>query len=273
MPELPEVETVVRDLRLSLVGRRLTGIRTSSRPLRVKWSPDWEPCLVGRQVSTIRRRGKWILIDLAPTGLFVIHLGMTGQLTVVSRAKPAENHVHLEVDLDDGVDLLRYRDIRRFGSAVYYADESAWSDGRVEDLGPEPFDLTPRYFREMLAATSRCLKAILLDQRAVAGVGNIYADESLFAARLDPRGRGCDLKPRRAERLRTAIAAVLKRAIESRGATIKDFVGGSGLKGGYQNEFTVYGRTGQPCRSCGRPIECMRLAGRSTHWCPNCQDE
>jgi len=271
MPELPEVETVVRDLRPMLVGRRLSAVRRSPHPLRVRWSPEWEPRLLSRSVRGIRRRGKWILIDLEPDHLLVVHLGMTGQLTVVPAGDPLADHVHLQFDLDNGEFQLRYRDIRRFGSAVLYADEQAWTTARDEDLGPEPFDLKPGPFRESLSRTERCLKAILLDQRVVAGVGNIYADESLFMARLDPRGRGCDRTPRQAERLRKAIVAVLGKAIDSRGSTIRDYVGGSGLKGGYQHELAVYGRTGQPCPRCGQPVECIRLAGRSTHWCPRCQ--
>src|SRR5205085_9498609 len=138
-------------------------------------------------------------------------------------------------------------------------------------LGPEPFDLDATYWRQRLANARRCLKAVLLDQRVVAGVGNIYADESLFEAKLHPVRLACDVPPRDADRLRKAIATVLNRAINLRGATIRDYVGGSGLKGGYQDRFRVYGRTGKPCPRCRIPIERIRLAGRSTHYCPKCQ--
>ena len=138
-------------------------------------------------------------------------------------------------------------------------------------LGPEPWDLEPAYWRERLAATDRPLKAILLDQRVVAGVGNIYADESLFEARLHPARAGRSLTRAEAERLRRGIVTVLERAIERRGSSIRNYVGGSGLKGGYQEEFRVYGRTGEPCLRCRAPIERVRLAGRSTHYCPKCQ--
>lgn len=272
MPELPEVETVVRDLRPLLVGQQLAAIRTSRQSLRVKWSKSWEPRLIGSRVDAIRRRGKWILIDLQPAGLLVVHLGMTGQFTVVSREAPVQDHVHLTVDLSDGENQLRFRDIRRFGSATYHDDEPSWAASRDVELGPEPFDLEAGYFRETLAKTERVLKAILLDQRVVAGVGNIYADESLHAARLDPRRRGCDVERSEADRLRKAIVAVLNRAIDYRGSSIRNYVGGSGLQGGFQNEFQAYGRTGEPCRRCRTPIECIRLAGRSTHYCPRCQE-
>jgi formamidopyrimidine-DNA glycosylase len=271
MPELPEVETVVRDLRPLLVGKRLAAIRTSRRQLRTKWSKSWEAKLTGCRVSAIRRRGKWILLDLDPAGLFVVHLGMTGQLTVLPRLAARENHVHLTIDLDDGAEQLRFRDIRRFGSAALYPDENAWNQSRSDRLGPEPFDLPNPYFRSVLAKSTRSLKAILLDQSVVAGVGNIYADESLFTARLDPRRRGCEVSNPESTRLRKAIVAVLTRAIDYRGSTIRNYVGGSGLKGNFQYEFQVYGRTGKPCGRCREPIACIRLAGRSTHYCPRCQ--
>jgi formamidopyrimidine-DNA glycosylase len=138
-------------------------------------------------------------------------------------------------------------------------------------LGPEPFELHAKYWRERLAGTARFLKAVLLDQRILAGVGNIYADESLFEARLYPGHRGRELHPREADRLRRALVKVLVRAIERNGSTIRDYVRGSGDEGGYQHEFRVYGRTGQPCGRCGTPIKRLRMAGRSTHFCPRCQ--
>jgi formamidopyrimidine-DNA glycosylase len=140
-------------------------------------------------------------------------------------------------------------------------------------LGPEPFDLPAKYWRDCLRATKRCLKAVLLDQSVAAGVGNIYADESLFQARLHPSRPAYTLDDAEADRLRRAVAAVLRRAIERRGSSIRNYVGGSGLQGEYQNEFRVYGRTGEPCPRCGAAIACLRLAGRSSHFCPRCQKQ
>jgi formamidopyrimidine-DNA glycosylase len=271
MPELPEVETVVRDLRPRLVGRRLAAVRVGKKTLRRKWSSRWNRALVGRCVRAVERRGKWILLDLDGPWLLV-HLGMTGQFVVVPAEEPPQNHTHLLISLDDGRHELRFRDIRRFGSASFHACRAEIDDyfGR-QRLGPEPFALERDYWRAALAKTHRSLKAILLDQRVVAGVGNIYADESCFEARLDPRLRGRELTPAQANRLCEAIVVVLSRAIERRGSSIRDYVGGSGLKGEYQDEFRVYGRTGEPCRRCGTPIERMVLAGRATHFCPRCQ--
>ncbi len=272
MPELPEVETVVRELRPRLVGRRITSVRVGKRALRRRWSPAWRRRLLGRRVTEVRRRGKWIVIDLDDQSEIVWHLGMTGQLTVVSAGQPRRPHTHIVLGLDEGERELRFRDVRRFGSAVWFPDRQAVERSFTEaGLGPEPFDLDRNTWRRRLAGTRRCLKAVLLDQRAVAGVGNIYADESLFEARLHPAQLGRQTSRRQAERLRQAIVTVLSRAIERRGSSIRDYVGGSGTPGSYQAEFRVYGRPGEPCPRCGRPIERVRLAGRSTHFCPRCQ--
>jgi formamidopyrimidine-DNA glycosylase len=198
---------------------------------------------------------------------------MTGQLTVVPAAEPARDHTHLVFTLDRGRQL-RFRDVRRFGSATLYpgpeAVERFFADA---GLGPEPFDLDGRAWQESLRGTRRSLKAVLLDQRVVAGVGNIYADESLFEARLHPARPARALTPAEARRLGRAVAAVLTRAVGRRGSSIRDYVGGNGERGGYQDEFRVYGRDGEPCRRCRTPVACVRLAGRSTCFCPRCQRE
>lgn len=270
MPELPEVETVVRDLRPLLIGRSFAKIVVGRKALRRKWSRTWEPKLLGRCVRAITRRGKWILIDLDESWL-VVHLGMTGQFTVVPAASPRATHTHVVFSLDDANEL-RFRDVRRFGSVTYYPSRAKLDEVfATSRLGPEPFDLDADYWRQSLQGTRRSLKAILLDQAIIAGVGNIYADESLFEARLHPTITGRQVKPKHAEALRQAIVAVLTRAIEQRGSSIRDYIGGSGLKGNFQDEFNVYGRTGEPCTRCRTPIERIVLAGRSTHFCAKCQ--
>lgn len=275
MPELPEVETVVRDLRPLLEGRRLTGVWASRRRLRWPWSPAWGKRLPGRRIEQVGRRGKWILLRLDDGTYLVLHLGMTGQLTVTKSGEPRAAHTHLIFTLDDGREQLRFRDIRRFGSAALCTAAELHERllGEQGRLGPEPFDLQADYWQRCLAQTRRCLKAVLLDQRVVAGVGNIYADEALHEARLHPARLACALEAGEAERLRAAIQTVLRRAIDRRGSSIRDYVGGSGLRGEYQNEFRVYGRTGTPCPRCRTAIACIRLAGRSTHFCPQCQKE
>ncbi len=270
MPELPEVETIVRDLRPLLVGRRILGIEVSKKPLRRKWSRAWNASIIGRSANAIGRRGKWILIDLGEPWLLV-HLGMTGQFTVAPADVSRASHTHLVFHLDDGNEL-RFRDIRRFGSAALFPNR-AKLDGHLATmrLGPEPFELEASAFHASLRATNRNLKAILLDQTVIAGVGNIYADESTFEAGLHPTTIGKRVRADQAANLCRAIVSVLTHAIEKRGASIRDYVGGSGLKGGFQDEFRVYGRTGEPCIQCATPIERIVLGGRSTHYCPTCQ--
>ncbi|MCI0704784.1 MAG: bifunctional DNA-formamidopyrimidine glycosylase/DNA-(apurinic or apyrimidinic site) lyase, partial [Planctomycetia bacterium] len=247
-----------------------TGVRQSKRKLRRPWKPQWNAEVIGAQIEGIRRRGKWILIDLLGERILRVHLGMTGQFTVVSATEPEPDHLHVVFALDNDKEL-RLRDQRRFGSAEYFADRSAIEDTMNEELGPEPFNLDPDYFREVVRGTKRNLKAILLDQKIVAGVGNIYADEACFRARLHPGRKGKSLKLEECDRLREAIEETLTRAIESRGSTIRDYIGGSGLRGGFQNEFAVYGRTDEACPECETAIKCARFGGRSSHYCPECQ--
>jgi formamidopyrimidine-DNA glycosylase len=305
VPELPEVETIVRELRPGLVGRRITSVRIGKKNLRKPWKKRWASELVGKKIEAVDRRGKWILVRLENDVHLVFHLGMTGQLTVVPARETKALHTHLTMDLGRHTQArsasegnqsyprsrfglvsepkrrrtphskdqqLRFRDIRRFGSGTLFGnDADLQSFFKSSALGPEPFDLVPRYWQDCLARTGRCLKAVLLDQRVLAGVGNIYADEALFEARLHPRRLGRSVRSEEADRLRRAIASVLQRAIDKRGSSIRDYVDGSGRKGEYQNEFRVYGRAGEPCVRCGQSICRIRLAGRSTHYCPKCQ--
>jgi formamidopyrimidine-DNA glycosylase len=272
VPELPEVETVVRDLQPCLRGRRLARVRQTSRHvLRTPWRPAWSGAVAGQRIRSVTRRGKWILMTLENEAFLVFHLGMTGQLTIVPAGTPLADHTHLVFDLDNE-QQLRFRDIRRFGSVTLFFGRQALEDFfAASRLGPEPFDAAAQYWRDCLCSSKRCLKAVLLDQTIVAGVGNIYADEALFEAQLHPARLACDLDKAEADRLRRAVASVLRRGIKRRGASIRNYVGGSGLQGEYQNEFRVYGRTGEPCPRCGAAIESRRLAGRSSHFCPTCQ--
>jgi formamidopyrimidine-DNA glycosylase len=271
VPELPEVETVVRDLRPLLCGQRLLAVRTSQHKLRQPWKRAWESAVVGKRVEAIRRRGKWIILDLAPSSHLLVHLGMTGQFTVVESQSPKVAHTHVVFQLSEGYQELRFADIRRFGSVRFCATSEQLDQLLGGKLGPEPWEMDAADWHQRLRSSRRCLKAILLDQTAIAGVGNIYADESLFVAGLSPKRPGSRITRAQADRLLNAIVQVLEHAIGSRGSSIRNYVGGNGLQGQYQNEFLVYGRTGEPCRNCGHAIACVRLAGRSSHYCPRCQ--
>jgi formamidopyrimidine-DNA glycosylase len=256
-----------------VVGRTLAGVTVSKQALRRAWSPQWERELHGQRVAAVSRRGKWIFLELAKgRRILVIHLGMTGQLTVVPDTAPVEAHTHVVFKLGRTKRELRFRDVRRFGSVALLPRGQTIDDHLTAlGLGPEPFGVKTGYWRQRLASTQRNLKAILLDQRVVAGVGNIYADESLFAARLHPARPGSSLSGLEVGRLAQAVPLVLNRAIAKRGSTIRDYVGGSGRRGAFQDEFCVYGRTGQRCVRCRAAIVQIRLAGRSTHFCPGCQ--
>ena len=213
MPELPEVETVVRDLRGPLVGRRFGKVTCGPHEMRSGTIHGVKKFARGKQVQSVERRGKWILIDLHGPQL-VIHLGMTGQLTVASTTVPRQDHTHVVWALDSG-DEMRFRDIRRFGGVYWFETRATMLDFHFQKsgLGPEPFQVDAKYWHACFAKTSRNLKAILLDQRVVAGVGNIYADEALFEAKLAPTRLGKSLSVAEANNLRRAVATVLLRGI------------------------------------------------------------
>ncbi|GIW84938.1 MAG: formamidopyrimidine-DNA glycosylase [Gemmataceae bacterium] len=270
MPELPEVETVVRDLRPRLVGRRLVSVHWGPKPLRRSWPAVAVQRLRGSRVESIQRRGKWILVFCDSGQALRIHLGMTGQLTVVPLSEPPLDHIHWWAELDNGWQW-RLRDVRRFGSVEWFPRREEAVAELEQKLGPEPLALPAGYLPRAAGRSFRCLKAVLLDQRIVAGIGNIYADEALFRAGLHPARRAASLSAKEWEQLRRAIRDVLRRAVQARGSTIRDYIGGSGLQGKYQERLMVYGRRGEPCPRCKTPIVCLRLAGRTSHFCPACQ--
>lgn len=270
MPELPEVETVVRDLRPLLIGRQFVGLTLSEQTLRRPWQPEWTPKILGQRVKALHRRGKWIIVELNGPERLLVHLGMTGQFTVMAASEPRPDHLHLCFTLDQGQEL-RFRDTRRFGSVELFTDEARLKGFLDNRLGPEPFDLPLKHFQEALLNSQRTLKAILLDQTVVAGVGNIYADEALHRAGLHPERRANQLTLKEIAKLRDTVREVIERAVNRRGSSIRDYIGGSGLRGEFQDEFRVYGRTGEPCETCASVIEVVRVAGRSSHYCPKCQ--
>lgn len=269
MPELPEVETVVRSLRPRLTGQRIQSARISGQRMRRSGPTRWVKSIGGQMVREVRRRGKWIIIEL-DDGHLLVHLGMTGQLRVVPVKEPVAPHTHVTLRLGRKHEL-RFRDERRFGSVAHFANAAALQAFLDDKLGPEPFELEPTAWRNALQRTRRAIKAVLLDQAVVAGVGNIYADESLHRARIHPATPAQNLAPRMMNALRLALSEVLTVAIECRGSSIRNYLDGNGACGGYQEEFRVYQRYGEPCGRCGAMIERIRLAGRSTHFCPCCQ--
>ena len=260
MPELPEVETVVRSVTAHLAGRRIVSTRFTSRFVTPGSRAKLAERLAGRRIESVKRRGKFIVIAL-DRGTLTVHLGMTGKLLV--EGEPSE-HTHGVFTLDDGV--LLYHDPRQFGRIE-------WSPGappRVARLGPEPLEIGFDEFRKRLNRKTK-IKALLLNQTFLAGLGNIYADESLFAAGIHPLTMAGKLNATRAHKLYLAIREILTHAIQMGGSSISDYVNGRGERGWFQVEHRVYGREGQPCAKCGKPIRKILVAQRGTHYCPTCQ--
>jgi len=269
MPELPEVETVVRALRQPLVGRTFTEVRTYwPRRIGRPGLPEFKRWLHGQTVSAIGRRGKYILIHLADGDTLIVHLRMSGHLAVTPPDAERDKHTHTILRLDDGREL-RFRDQRKFGRMYLVADP----EEIVGKLGPEPLlaSFTVDLLTERLQGRKRTLKPLLLDQSFVAGIGNIYADEALFYAGLHPERKSDTLTPADIHRLHAAIRKVLALGIAREGASIDLYTKPDGSKGEMQNAVAVFRRTGQSCYTCGQPIQRIVLGGRSTHFCARCQ--
>lgn len=272
MPELPEVETVARGLRESLVGRTVTGVTVGwPRTIARLGEAEFTERVAGQRVTLIGRRGKYVIIGLS-RGYLLVHLKMSGRLSVVPRDEPSDRHVHVLFDLDDGRQL-RFRDVRKFGRIHLVDHPSEITAG----LGPEPLadDFRLEDFSRLLARRRGRLKSLLLNQQFLVGLGNIYADEALFAARLHPMRKADSLTDDEQSRLYAAIRTVLKQAVASRGTTLDDggYTDANGRAGGYQDRIVVYGRGGEPCRRCATPIQRIVIGGRSAHFCPHCQTE
>ena len=277
MPELPEVQTVVDSLAPRWTGRAVASVRFGPHADHVvrPSAAGFAECVVGRTVGRVRRRGKRIEVDLTdgdtPAGTFVVHLGMTGRLLATDAAAGELPHTHVAfVDGDGGE--VRFVDPRRFGGVVWAGLTGDVASGRFSGaIGPEPLTIRPAALLRRLSATRRPVKNALLDQAVVAGLGNIYVDESLHAAGVHPLTPARDLGEADVRRLNRAIKSTLRRAIRHRGSTLRDYVDADGVGGGFQRLHKVYARAGEPCRACGATIERVVLAGRSTHFCPACQ--
>ncbi len=276
MPELPEVETVVRGLRGALPGRTIVTVRLGKTDF-IDDPVALQELLPGSRIAAVERFGKYIRLELAPGSAaayrngryhLVVHLGMTGRLIVVAANQPCLPHTHGFFALDDGREL-RYTDPRRFGRILVVPDSGiAAFCGR---LGEDPLQISLAALVARLAGRRAKIKALLLDQRVVCGVGNIYADESLWLARVHPARLAARLSADEVSRLRRAMRSVLRAAIRLRGSSISDFVDSEGNLGGYQGRHRVYHRHGSPCARCGSIIRRMLVAGRSSHFCPRCQ--
>jgi formamidopyrimidine-DNA glycosylase len=279
MPELPEVETVARDLRRHLVGATIVGARVGwPKTLRHGTPVEFDAAVEGRTILAVGRRAKQLVIELSGDAALTVHLKMTGQLFVVPVVTPEDPYVRLVLELEDGREL-RFRDIRKFGRVGFYLRDPATGilvEPSGTDVfgrtGPEPLDpsFTLRAFRARLRSRRGRLKPLVVDQSFIAGVGNIYADEALWQARLHPLRRARTLHVPDERRLYLAIRDILGRAVERRGSSIDDYTAPDG-DGSMQDELAVYQRSGAPCPRCGRALRRIVVGGRATHFCSWCQ--
>jgi formamidopyrimidine-DNA glycosylase len=270
MPELPEVETTRRGVAPHVVGRSIARVDVYDRRLRWPVPADLEQRLDGARIDRVERRSKYLLFHVG-AGALLVHLGMTGTLRVWKGAPSRALHDHVDITLDDGT-VLRYRDPRRFG-AMLWIESTAEGHPLLDALGPEPFDAAfdAEYLFRVTRKRKAAIKLVLMDNRIVTGVGNIYANEALFRAGIRPSTPAGRVSKSRLAKLVDAVRFVLTAAIAKGGSTLRDYVGSDGASGYFQLEYFVYGRTGEPCRVCGRAIRQARIGQRSAFYCPNCQ--
>ncbi len=279
MPELPEVETTRRGLAPHLEGRRVTGVTLRRPDLRWPIAPEISDLLPGQRIEAVRRRAKYLLFDTA-AGSALLHLGMSGSLRVLAASTPVGAHDHVDIGLEaSALDtgpagahrVLRFNDPRRFGCLLWQAPGE--THPLLRGLGPEP--LSDDFDGDSLFARSRGrsapVKTFLMDQRIVVGVGNIYAAEALFAAGISPHRAAGRIARERYVLLADAVKAVLAHAITRGGTTLRDFVAPDGVPGYFEQELSAYGREGEPCKRCGRPLKHAWIGQRASVWCAHCQ--
>jgi formamidopyrimidine-DNA glycosylase len=270
MPELPEVETVRRGLALKMTGRKIVVAELRRQDLRRPFPPMLARTLTGAAIGKLTRRGKYILIELDDNGTLLLHLGMSGRITAGPADVPHAPHDHVVLTLDDGT-VVRFNDARRFGLLDYMRRGEEAAHPLLADMGPEPLEpgFDGRYLSRKLAGKMTSIKAALLDQKVVAGLGNIYVCEALYRARLSPLRLAATVPGARAVKLAAAIKATLTDAIEAGGSSLRDYVQADGELGYFQHKWAVYGREGEPCPGCTCKEGVQRIvqSGRSTFYC------
>jgi formamidopyrimidine-DNA glycosylase len=269
VPELPEVETTRRGIEPHVVGRRIDRLVVHDH--RLRWPVDVETSesFVGCTIRRAGRRAKYLLLE-TDAGTLILHLGMSGSLRVLPKATPRITHDHVDIELDSGK-TLRFNDPRRFGSLLFSTDPD--SHPLLKALAPEPLeaDFNGEYLWKITRRRAVAIKQLIMNSRLVVGVGNIYASEALFRARIRPRRRARSLTRQECARLARAIKATLAMAVKVGGTTLRDYVGADGSPGYFRQRLYVYERDGKPCRVCGRPILHFTQGQRSTYWCSYCQ--
>jgi len=269
MPELPEVETTRCGIEPYLLGQQVNRVWVRERRLRWPIPEDLDVRLSGQRIQAVKRRAKYLLIE-AEVGTLICHLGMSGSLCLVQSGSPAAKHAHVDIKLSSG-QSLRYTDPRRFGALLWTQD--AEQHPLLSKLGPEPLsdDFSGEHLYLLSRTRQTAIKPFIMDNAVVVGVGNIYASEALFAAKIDPRRAAGSISRARYLRLAAQIQQVLQQAIARGGSSLRDFVGADGKPGYFQQELLVYGRGGLPCKVCGTLLRETRIAQRNSVWCPHCQ--
>jgi formamidopyrimidine-DNA glycosylase len=270
MPELPEVETIKRDLNRLIVGKKILGIEADS-PKQLKPSPAAvKKAIAGATIKKIKRRAKLLQIFLSNGKILIIHLKLTGRLLVRKKDAPADDWQHVTIDLS-GRKELRFADLRKFGWIKLVKNREKL-EKLLAEFGPEPMDdLDLATFKKTLVSTSRPIKIVLMDQKKISGVGNIYANEALFLAKVNPRRPANKVTQQKVKKLYQAIEKVLKAGIRYRGASDQYYLDALGRKGFYQEHFLVYGREEKKCFDCGSKVKKIKIGGRGTYFCPKCQ--
>ncbi len=273
MPELPEVETIVIGLRELIIGHTINDVIIKEKNIIAFPSPkEFQKELLKKSITAIDRRGKYILIRIEGNKTLVIHLRMTGRLLVKPRGLSYDKHTHIIFKFDDEMDL-RFHNVRKFGR-MYLVDSGDYGPaGGLDKLGPEPLseEFTLEVFMEIINTRKTNIKSLLLNQSFLAGLGNIYVDEALFRAFISPRRKADNLSDQEKQRLYQAIRSVLKSGVESGGTTFSDYLNAKGEKGNFQKQLKVYQQEDKECPNCGHRIIKEKIAGRGTHYCPDCQ--
>ena len=273
MPELPEVETIVQSLSSKLKGLEISSVRIIYPPVIRNEELSLVHDLKGRKIVGVRRRGKMLLIDFERNLSLLIHLKMTGQLLFYPKEEPLDKHTHFILSFKDENNELRFRDVRKFGFISCLRTFDASCTDELKNLGPEPLEIDFPLFKKLFQGRKARLKSLLLNQNFIAGIGNIYADEILFQAKLNPLTPASHLGDDDLKRLLKAMREVLRKAISHKGSSIRTFTNAEGERGKFQNYHQVYGRESLSCFICGERIKRLRLGGRSSFLCPRCQRE
>lgn len=271
MPELPEVETVVRGLRKVIAGKKIGSVDCLSPKITLDNYHGWLNDLKGSSIISINRRGKNILINLDNEKTLWVHLKMTGHFYYLPKRKPVEKHDLLILELKNDKNNLRFNDYRRFGRVRLFPTKDVMLQKGLVNLGPEPLEIPLFDFVKLFKQSSRMIKPALLDQTFLAGLGNIYADESLYATRIHPKKPTDRISKKKLEQLHEVIQKMLKRAIGLMGTSVDSFAGVNGQTGQYQQYLLAYGREGEQCRRCNSKIRREKIGSRSAHFCPRCQ--